>query len=103
MKTKSLFLGIATLFILATFAYPPVTHPSSPNIVISQVYGGGGNSGASYKNDFIELLNRGDAAVDVTEWTIQYASANGSSWDRTALSGTIAPGHYYLIQEHQGT
>ena len=31
----------------------------SPDIVISQVYGGGGNSGATLTNDFIELFNRG--------------------------------------------
>jgi hypothetical protein len=31
--------------------------PVRAGLVISQVYGGGGNSGATYKNDFIELLN----------------------------------------------
>ncbi|NEU73154.1 DUF4347 domain-containing protein [Hassallia byssoidea VB512170] len=71
--------------------------PSS-NIVISQVYGGGGNSGATYKNDFIELFNRGTTAVDVSTWSVQYASDTGTSWTRTNLFGTIAPGSYYLIQ-----
>ena len=32
---------------------------ASPDIVISQVYGGGGNAGATFTNDFIELYNRG--------------------------------------------
>jgi hypothetical protein len=32
---------------------------ASPNVVISQVYGGGGNSGSTYTHDFIELYNRG--------------------------------------------
>ena len=27
------------------------------SVVISQVYGGGGNGGSTYKNDFIELFN----------------------------------------------
>jgi hypothetical protein len=36
---------------------------ASPDIVISQVYGGGGNSGATLKNDFIELYNRGSDPV----------------------------------------
>src|SRR5204863_6052271 len=27
------------------------------HIVISQIYGGGGNSGATFKNDFVELYN----------------------------------------------
>ena len=33
-------------------------------VVISQVYGGGGNPGTTYKNDFIELHNNGSTAVD---------------------------------------
>jgi predicted extracellular nuclease len=74
----------------------------SPNIVISQVYGGGGNSGATLKNDFIELYNRGASSVDVTGWSVQYASATGSSWQVTSLSGIIQPGAYYLVQEAQG-
>ncbi len=72
------------------------------SIVISQVYGGGGNSGANYRNDFIELFNRGTNAVIVNGWSVQYASASGSAWQVTPLSGTIAPGGHYLIQEAAG-
>jgi hypothetical protein len=71
-------------------------------VVISQVYGGGGGAGAVLANDFVEILNRGTEAVDITGWSIQYASANGASWQSTALGGTILPGHYYLIQESGG-
>jgi predicted extracellular nuclease len=71
---------------------------ASPNIVISQVYGGGGNSGATLRNDFIELFNRGTTTINDTGWTVQYASASGTSWVSTQLSGFIAPGHYYLVQ-----
>ena len=46
-------------------------------IVISQVYGGGGNAGAPFHNDYIELFNRGNASTDVTGWSVQYASATG--------------------------
>ena len=74
----------------------------SSDIVISQVYGGGGNSGAPYANDFIELYNRGTSTVSVSGWTVQYASASGSTWSKTALSGSIAPGRYYLVQEAAG-
>ncbi len=74
----------------------------SPSIVISEVYGGGGNSGATYRNDFIELFNRGTSAVSVTGWSVQYASATGTTWQVTNLSGSIAPGQYYLVQEAQG-
>ncbi len=72
-------------------------------VTISQVYGGGGNSGATYKNDFIELYNAGSTSVDLSTYAVQYASATGSSWQETTLSGTILPGHHYLIQEAQGS
>src|SRR5690348_13584327 len=72
-------------------------------VVISQVYGGGGNSGATYTNDFIELYNKGPGDVDLKGWSVQYASASGSSWQVTALSGTIAAGGYYLVQEAAGS
>lgn len=72
------------------------------DVVISQIYGGGGNSGATYTNDYIELFNRGTEAANVTGWTVQYSSAAGSSWQSTTLSGTIQPGKYYLVQESAG-
>jgi 2',3'-cyclic-nucleotide 2'-phosphodiesterase (5'-nucleotidase family) len=75
----------------------------SPDIVISQVYGGGGNSGATYKNDFIELYNRGSAPVSLNGWSVQYASATGTSWQVTNLTNvTVQPGQYYLVQEGAG-
>lgn len=86
-----------TALALAAAAYA-----QSPDIVISQVYGGGGNTGAPYRNDFIELFNRGNAAVDITGWSVQYASTSGTTWQVTALSGSIAPGQYYLVQEAGG-
>ncbi len=74
----------------------------SPDVVISQVYGGGGNSGATYTHDYVELFNRGAAAVDVSTWSVQYASAAGTTWQLTNLTGSIPPGGYYLVQEAQG-
>ena len=74
----------------------------SPDIVISQIYGGGGNAGATLTNDFIELYNRGTASVHLTGWSVQYASATGSTWQVTALTGSLEPGAYYLVQEAQG-
>jgi hypothetical protein len=74
----------------------------STSLVISQVYGGGGNSGSTYKNDFIEIFNPGATAISVSGWSVQYTSAGGSSWSVTPLSGTVQPGHYYLIKEAAG-
>ena len=77
-----------------------------PLIVISQVYGGGGNSGATYKNDFIEIFNRGTTTVDFAGWSVQQASATGTTWSVTALcpSGSclIGPGKYFLVLESSG-
>jgi hypothetical protein len=76
----------------------PAARSASPDLVVSQVFAGGGNAGAPYANDFVELFNRGSTAVDVGGWTIQYASASGATWQSTALSGSIAPGRHYLVQ-----
>jgi hypothetical protein len=80
---------------------------TSPNlcdgsVVISQVYGGGGDSGATYTNDFVELHNRGTTPVSLAGWSVQYAAAGSSSWSVTNLSGSIAPGAFYLVQEAEG-
>ncbi|MEV5966431.1 lamin tail domain-containing protein [Kribbella sp. NPDC051952] len=75
---------------------------ASADVLITEVYGGGGNSGAPYTNDFVELTNNSGAPVDVSGWSIQYASAAGTSWQVTQLTGTIAPGAAYLVQEGAG-
>ncbi|HKG18963.1 MAG TPA: lamin tail domain-containing protein, partial [Candidatus Limnocylindrales bacterium] len=81
----------------------------SPNLVISQVYGAGGNSGALYQNDYVELYNRGSAPVDLDAYSIQYASAAGTgSFAANAAmltelpSYTLNPGAYILILEASG-
>ena len=85
----------AILLLLFTAGQP---HAVSTSVVVSQVYGGGGNSGATLKNDFIELFNRGASAVDLTGWSVQYNSAAGTgAWQVTNLSGSLAPGQYYLV------
>jgi hypothetical protein len=94
--------ALATLVLGIAFSSSQVAFAASPNIVISQVYGGGGNAGTTFRNDFIELFNRGTSPVNVTGWTVQYTSTTGTTWQTTVLSGTIQPGRYYLVQEAQG-
>ena len=72
-------------------------------VVINEVYGGGGNTGATYKNDFIELYNNGSTAVSLAGWSVQYASATGTTWAVTNLTGNIAGNSFYLIQGAAGT
>jgi predicted extracellular nuclease len=81
---------------------PQAVKASANGIVISQVYGGGGNAGSTFKNDFIEIFNADGATVNLNGWSVQYASAAGTTWQVTALSGSLAPGQYFLIQESQG-
>lgn len=73
--------------------------------VISEVYGGGGNSGSIYKNDFVEIYNPSAFAVTMTHWSVQYQSATntGSTWQKTVISGTIPPHHFFLVREAQGS
>jgi hypothetical protein len=68
------------------------------HVVISQVYGGGGNAGATYNRDFVEIFNPSPSAVVMTNWSIQYASSAGTTWTVASFSGTIQPGKYFLIQ-----
>jgi uncharacterized protein len=90
------------ILLLLCLALSAHTVYAASDVVISQVYGGGGNSGATLTHDFIELFNRGTVSVSLTNWSVQYASTSGTSWQVTPLSGTIAPGQYYLVQQAQG-
>jgi predicted extracellular nuclease len=107
MNTKTFCPRIAfcllVLLSLVMLAPSPVVTASSSGVVISQIYGGGGNAGSTFKNDFIELFNASGAPVAVDGWSVQYASTTGTTWQVTNLSGSIAPGQYYLVQESQGT
>lgn len=76
--------------------------PDNSNIVISQVYGGGGNGGAEFKNDFIELYNPTNHPVDLTGWKVRYTSAAGTFSSGTDLNGTIPANGYFLIEEAAG-
>ena len=105
-RTMPKFLAVA-LALAMTLSFLPggiqTARAVSTSVVISQVYGGGGNSGATYKNDFIELFNLGSADVDLTGWSVQYGSATGATWSsKTILSGMIQPGKYFLVQEAAG-
>lgn len=99
MFFQRLLAGLVALLALHATAWA-----SANGVVISQVYGGGGNSGATLRNDFIELFNGGSAPVSLAGWSVQYASTTGGSWQKTDLTGvTLQPGQYYLVQQAQGT
>ena len=98
LRRRTLAALIAIALVTVAITAPRAV---SLNVVISQVYGGGGNAGAQYRNDFVELFNRGTTPVSLNGWSIQYTSATGTgnfSTNLTPLVGTLAPGQYYLIQ-----
>ena len=84
--------GIA---LIATFV--TLSGVAQAQVKISQVYGAGGNASAVYNTDYVELYNAGSTAQNLSGWSIQYASAAGTSWSVQAISGTIQPGKYFLI------
>ena len=109
---KKIFLFLAVIFAAVsilivnfqTSAESNVKHLAnanfvSQNVVIYQIYGGGGLSTAQYKNDFVVLFNRGNSSVNLNGWSTQYASSGGNEWLVTPLSDvSLEPGQYYLIQ-----
>ncbi|MCB9105561.1 MAG: hypothetical protein H6633_15180 [Anaerolineales bacterium] len=78
-----LMVGLLSLILLLNVVQiggAPLAHAVSPDLVISQVYGGGGNSGATYTNDFIELFNRGASPLTL-------AAGQSSMLHRAVLAG----------------
>ena len=78
----------------------------SADIVVSEVYGGGGNAGAIYTHDYIELYNRGAAPVSLAGNSVQYTSAAGTGNFGSATNlvtelpnVSLNPGQHFLIQE----
>ena len=69
-------------------------------LVISSVYGAGGNSGAVFTNDFVELHNRSNATVYLGGLSVQYASATGT-WSvnntHPLPDAGVPAGGYFLI------
>jgi len=92
------WLGLA----LVTVAHGPISPSLSTDLVISQVFSGGGNSNAPFRHDFIELFNRGVAPIDLAGWSVHYTSAASATWQKTELAGSLAPGQYFLIQQASG-
>ncbi|MFD5780726.1 lamin tail domain-containing protein [Streptomyces sp. NPDC126933] len=96
-------VGLAGSFVVLPFTAQAAP---SPDAVIAEVYGGGGNSGATLTSDFIELGNSGDGPFDLTGWSVQYLSGaptQSSKWQVTEITGAIPAGGSYLVEEAKGT
>ena len=98
-------LPLALSAFAAFAAFAAFSTAAQAQVVISQVYGGGGNAGATLRHDFIELKNRSTTAQSVGGWSVQYTSATGGTWQVTALPAatTIPAGAYLLVRQAAGT
>ena len=72
----------------------------STTLVISQVYGAGGNTGATFNADYVELHNVSGVSQSLSGFSIQYGSATGSTFTGVSNlpAANIPAGGYYLIQ-----
>lgn len=104
-RAAALFSGLTLITGgLAVAATAPATaNPSGTDLVISEVYGGGGNSGATLTHDFVELYNPTAAPIRVDGWSVQYRSATGDSANITSLCGEVPAGGHYLVQQAAGS
>ncbi|WP_233519984.1 endonuclease/exonuclease/phosphatase family protein [Prauserella sp. PE36] len=96
---------VATVAGLAVIAAPATAAPSS-GPVIAEVYGGGGNSGATLTNDFVELATVGTAPASLDGLSVQYLPGSpspSSRWQSTALKGSVEPGGSYLVAQAKGS
>ena len=100
LRARVAFLAV---FLFALIGGRAALAATETSVIISQVYGGGGNAGSVYKNDFIEIFNPTQAAVSLNGWSVQYTSSAGTSWQVTNLTAiSLQPGQYALIQESIG-
>ncbi|TQM81728.1 hypothetical protein FHX81_4101 [Saccharothrix saharensis] len=107
MRPTPLRVGLAvTAASAVTFALAtPILAAPSQDALVAEVYGGGGNSGATLTRDFVELGNAGATPLAVDGWSVQYlpASASASSqWQVTPLTGSIPAGGRFLVAEAKG-
>ncbi|SCE42072.1 hypothetical protein GA0115261_105221, partial [Streptomyces sp. OspMP-M43] len=105
-RSGSVLLTGAVAVALAVTALPAAQAAPSATAVISEVYGGGGNSGATLTRDFVELANAGSAPFEVGGLSVQYLPGSpsaGSQWQVSELSGSIAPRGRYLVAQAAGT
>jgi uncharacterized protein len=95
---------ISTALTVGALLAPAQANAISPDVVVSEVYGAGGNSGAVLQNDFVELYNRGPTTVPLTGKSVQYASAAGSGNFTviSTLSGDLEPGQRALVAASGG-
>ncbi len=105
--SAALCFGLVSLVVIAGASAVAPNGPSQ-SLVISQLYGAGGNSGAAYDADYVELFNLSGAPQSTSGLSLQYTSATGTGAFGGSGSGTasqlfalpaatVPAGGYYLV------
>jgi len=105
---KAARVTAVTVLLLCLLALAPAPPPAGAqtlngaDIVISQIYTRGGEPGAVYQNDYVELFNRGSQPVNIGNWALHIAQPGPiptSIYVRfPTTSRVINPGRYLLIK-----
>lgn len=72
-------------------------------LLISQIYPGASLTGSPYRSDYVELKNRTSGAVNISGWSLQYATASGLAWTVAPLAGVVPANGRYLIVLNTGS
>jgi 5'-nucleotidase len=84
---------------LLLFTPSAQANPAGTGLVIAEVYGAGGNSGAVLNADFVELYNPTAGPLSLNGLSVQYRSGgNGVGGTQALPNVDVAPGRTYLIQ-----
>lgn len=105
-RLRRVLTGIAAVttsaLACAGLLVPSANAGPAPHLLINEVYGGGGNSGATLTHDFVELVNPTSETISLDGYAVEYYGATGSLGNSCKLSGSIAPGGHFLVQQAKG-
>ena len=95
LMSRTVIAALTTGLVAAPLVATPdaSANPAGTGVVINEIYVNGGSTGATYRNKYVELLNPTDAAIDLSNWSVQYRPYNGTA-DFTSV---IPPGGTYLV------
>jgi uncharacterized protein len=87
----------SAIILLAAIAFP--FGLASGEVVINEIYGGGGKSSAPFNQDFVELFNNGTDAVDISGFQLEYANPTRSFRTIATIpaSTILGAGEFYVI------